>query len=930
MIGNPAAAHHENNAVAVAFSRLDHIKRQSYTEFASVDDIFGSSEGGLSLRSCRQEAERRDQTKQKQQKEAGARFHGGKCSAAQQASDAIRPAKSQTLILLITNFANKRGQELNKFMKSGETPRKKRSAAAPVGLVLAAALLPCSRVWAQAGVVAASEGVRREAAPLVTPVSAPDATTAQGTLTEQIIRGRVQLEAGNQAAMLTLQNAAQQSLGPLVAAAGPEILTKSPGEMPRTATFYVLARQAAEAHYWWGVAADRFAQRDWAMVAFARAARFALGDRSGIFSAAREALPNLRGALSEGLPLVAPDDTLETISSIAHANPVTGERLWRPLRFAFNLSDNAFTPTTSATPNAPGGTRKLEFLITDGYRLFASPSARDVKPEMANVPPPFRGVPDDALPGVLKMSTVVTGFMREQDGPNRGMWRQIVRVHYPHKVKTKNNRDDLPRAEALCLQFLKIHALTRLALGLENPYLTRPLASNPPLTTIWLSEVSALWPRDEDDPAILASLGMIEMPKVNIPSTSKPPTITEIETTPVSRPWLASGQSLDVPGDIIFFKTSEPRSEAEWLRELAHEYGHVVLPIFNGFRPPLEPFGNGLLGESLGIMWAAAAPTEFASPLQEIQAARTAPLLPAASVTLVDTASAATAQPATLPAAETEGRDFARELESHVAANALASLNQWNLQGPGAASRRDPNAAGLQYLQGLTVYIERVYGARTLSAALTALPRMASVPLDPTDETATVNVVSGSGTPGSLAVGAGGLLPGTLPNNVPVSTPAEIPPLQSVALLNSFAASLKNGFAENQNKLPIWLAGSLSAPVTKLSAAQLIARAPSGLKSGERATSWLFVPINAAALRIEWKSASGAQAMTVDGGWKASTLPPTVPGATHALRIETAGHSGWQRFAFTAPADLTWSGAWFEKAANAPAAAASGSAPPRR
>ncbi len=804
-------------------------------------------------------------------------------------------------------------------MKRGDTPRKNRGAAPPRDFVLAGALVLGSCVWAQE-----RGATLREAAPLL--AAAPTSVPAPGTLTEQVIRGRVQLEAGNEAAMLTLQNAAQQSLAPLATAAGPEILTKSPNEMPKTASFYVLARQAAEAHYWWGVAADRFAQRDWAMTAFARSARFALGDKSGTYSAAREALPNLRGALGEGLPLVAPDDTLETISSIAHANLVTGERLWRPLRFTFNVTDSAFAPDNFFAANAPAAPKQLEFLITDGYKLFASPSPRDPNPELTQVPPPFRGVPKDALPRVLKMSTIVAGFVRETDGPNRGMWRQIVRVHYPHAVLAKNNRDDLPRAEALCLQFLKIHAQTRLALGLENPYTRQPLASNPPLTTLWLSEVSALWPRDEDDPAVLASLGMIEMPKVNIPSTSKPPEIREIETTPISRPWLAAGQSLDVPGDIIFFKTSQPRSEAEWLRQLAHEYGHVVLPTFNGFRPPLEPFANGLLGETLGMMWAAASPAEFAAPLQALKGARRIPALPA--VSLVNTQASATLQPATLPGGDTETVDFAREMESHVAANALLSLNQWNLQGPGSALRRARNAAGLQYLQGLATYIERVYGARILSSALVSLPRTATAQLDPDDEAEPINVVSGSGASGSLAVGAGALAPGILPNGVPLPAPPMMPPLQSTALLESFGTTLKNAFAPGQTKLPIWLPGALTSPGTKLSAVELIARAPSGLKNGERATSWLFVPLNAVALRIEWKTTPGAQPLLVEGGWKSSPLPPTAPGATHASRIDTAGRSGWQRFAFTAPANLTWSGAWFEKAPNTPAV--SGVAPARR
>ena len=65
--------------------------------------------------------------------------------------------------------------------------------------------------------------------------------------------------------------------------------------------------------------------------AYARAARFYAGDRSGTYSAARDALPNLRGGLMEGLPRVAPDDTLDTIATLAHGG------LWKPLKLSFNL-----------------------------------------------------------------------------------------------------------------------------------------------------------------------------------------------------------------------------------------------------------------------------------------------------------------------------------------------------------------------------------------------------------------------------------------------------------------------------------------------------------------------------------------------------------------------------------------------------------------
>ena len=50
----------------------------------------------------------------------------------------------------------------------------------------------------------------------------------------------------------------------------------------------------------------------------------------------------------------------------------------------------------------------------------------------------------------------------------------------------------LRRAETLAAQFLKVHALFQNATGLSNPY------SENDITTLWLPEVSALWPRSPE------------------------------------------------------------------------------------------------------------------------------------------------------------------------------------------------------------------------------------------------------------------------------------------------------------------------------------------------------------------------------------------------------------------------------------------------
>jgi hypothetical protein len=58
-------------------------------------------------------------------------------------------------------------------------------------------------------------------------------------------------------------------------------------------------------------------------------------------------------------------------------------------------------------------------------------------------------------------------------------------------------------------------------------------------------------------------------------------------------------QSAIAPGHIFFYSSATPRTPAEWLREVFHEYGHLVLPPVDGFVKAEEPFATGLMGEAL-------------------------------------------------------------------------------------------------------------------------------------------------------------------------------------------------------------------------------------------------------------------------------------------------------------------------------------------
>jgi hypothetical protein len=658
----------------------------------------------------------------------------------------------------------------------------------------------------------------------------------------QVSRGRAQFESNQVSSVETLRDAAQKSLNALVSYVGPQVVTASPEQMPTTGFWAAAARQAAEAHYWWGRAADGFGRRDEAVTAFARAARFAGQLRGGSNALARDSLLALGGSLRDGLPLIAPDDTLDTIADIAHG------KLWEPRRFSVDYSNLNFVV---AAANDPASGRRAplvrEFLITAG-RLYppVPSSAVDVASSLSRIPPLYRRVKEDALPDVLKLDRMAVGYERAAGGPDKGLWRQAVRVFYASSYLTKDRRDDSARSQMLCAQFLKTRALFQTALGLENSF------AKDGVTTLWLSEVSSLWPRDDDDPQVRAALGS-QMPKINVRTIGQS-AITEIDTPPTSFPWRAAGQLDSSPGEIMFFKMTAARDESEWLREIMHEYGHVALPSFDNFRPPLEPYSNGLLGETLGMLWAAGDPASWGVPAE---------------------ASTPATSNAGLPAA----------VRAHVHDQARAALAFWLDKGPVSTLRRDPDAPGLQYLQGLAVYIERVYGAPVLAQALSPLAGKGVNAANPLDRLNALNTES--------------LLAG-FPN----------------ALRDAFGSSISGTeirvvVGGDRGVLPVWLGGALEVP--KQTTDDLISRAPLKLAAGARATGWLYVPPSASTLRVEWQGANrSADTLTLEGA-KTTPLAPLHPDAASAFKLDVNARPGWQKFTFLARSEVTILAAQFEK-----------------
>jgi hypothetical protein len=69
--------------------------------------------------------------------------------------------------------------------------------------------------------------------------------------------------------------------------------------------------------------------------------------------------------------------------------------------------------------------------------------------------------------------------------------------------------------------------------------------------------------------------------------------------------WLAEGGEAggeSYNNNIYLHKVNVQRSSAEWMREIAHEYGHQVIPVIGGFEEP-EWGANGKLGEKIFMRW---------------------------------------------------------------------------------------------------------------------------------------------------------------------------------------------------------------------------------------------------------------------------------------------------------------------------------------
>jgi hypothetical protein len=130
---------------------------------------------------------------------------------------------------------------------------------------------------------------------------------------------------------------------------------------------------------------------------------------------------------------------------------------------------------------------------------------------------------------------------------------------------------------------------------------------------------------------------------------------------------------------LYLYSLHTPRAPEEWLRELAHEYGHTALPGLGGFTKTEDPWADGELGELLFVKWLAAAGPDW------------------------------------LPWSVKAAEDIARPRRERLMAGVVGDPDPARLRG------RDTKAR--DYFLGLALRVEATDGPRRLTELLTRCPR---------------------------------------------------------------------------------------------------------------------------------------------------------------------------------------------------------------
>ncbi len=151
--------------------------------------------------------------------------------------------------------------------------------------------------------------------------------------------------------------------------------------------------------------------------------------------------------------------------------------------------------------------------------------------------------------------------------------------------------------------------------------------------------------------------------------------------------WLTSGGEAGGEqwnDNLYLYGLEQKRQPTEWLREIAHEWGHLLLPGIDGFTDP-EAWANGAMGEGLFLRWLA-------------------------------------------QSVEREGKWAVDalwpgevDLAKHFASHNDALLNNFLTQGPNSTLLVNRGRQGMDYIVGLLLFAEAAHGPAFVRRLLNTL-----------------------------------------------------------------------------------------------------------------------------------------------------------------------------------------------------------------
>jgi len=174
-----------------------------------------------------------------------------------------------------------------------------------------------------------------------------------------------------------------------------------------------------------------------------------------------------------------------------------------------------------------------------------------------------------------------------------------------------------------------------------------------------------------------------------------------------------------IGNSIYLYAASTPRTSAEWLREIAHEYGHIALPGIGGFTSSDDPWADGDLGELLFVKWLATCHPESVG--QELASCR-ASCHPEGDCHPERSEGSRLSSPAP---AEREPLDLPWPIADaeRIAAARRQSLIAAAAGKPDPARLKAHDTAARDYFLGLALRVEAAAGPRFLAESLSRCPR---------------------------------------------------------------------------------------------------------------------------------------------------------------------------------------------------------------